>query len=194
MDKHVHDPTRNVDRPPRRDQRQGSRALERDVQHDKKVERLVDETIEDSFPASDPPAWTVGASVVVEEERERARMLEQCAERARAAGEPLPDRPTRARERAKAKQRMNERKRPRTDDEDTLDMRRDKDRDNGRDAVQVEQKQEHASPPQANLAPERALPEGEEDTDLPGRRNTTEGPHQAFPGQPKVSPPKPVPE
>jgi hypothetical protein len=187
MDKHVHDPTRNVDRPPSRDERVGSRALERDVQRDRKVERLVDQAIEESFPASDPPAWTVGASVVVEEERERAATREQCAERARAAGEPEPARPSRARARAKARQRMDERsKRPPTDDEDTLDMRRDKDKQ----AVQVEQKKEHA--PQANLAPERALMEGEEDTDLPGRRNTTEGPHQAFPGEPKVSPPKPV--
>jgi hypothetical protein len=187
MDKHVHDPTRNVDRPPSRDERVGSRALERDVQRDRKVERLVDQAIEESFPASDPPAWTVGASVVVEEERERAATRDQCAENARAAGEPEPARPSRARARAKARQRMDERsKRPPTDDEDTLDMRRDKDKQ----AVQVEQKKEHA--PQANLAPERALMEGEEDTDLPGRRNTTEGPHQAFPGEPKVSPPKPV--
>jgi hypothetical protein len=192
MDKHVHDPTRNVDRPPRRDERLGSRALERDVQRDRKVERLVDEAIEESFPASDPPAWTVGASVVVEEERDRAGCMDECAERARAAGEPEPARPSRAHGRAKAKQRMDKRKRPPTDDEDTLDMRRDKEQ--RKEAVQVEQKQEHGAPQQVNLAPERALPRGEEDTDLPGRRNTTEGPHQAFPGEPKVSPPKPVPE
>lgn len=199
MDKRVHDPTRNVDRPPRRREREGSRELARDVDRDRRVEALVDETIEESFPASDPPSWTVGSSVVVEEERRRAAC--ESAAAARAADEPEPARESRASKRADARLSMDEhgRRRPASDDEDTLDLTRDPN-ERAR-AARVEQQPERANltpaganvaPEGAKVAPEHAHERAEEETDLPGRRNTTEGPHQAFPGAPKVSPPKPI--
>jgi hypothetical protein len=164
------------------------------------VEELVDETIEESFPASDPPSWTVGSSVIVEEERRRAATLCAAAEEARAAGEPEPARESRASERGHARLCMDEhgRKRPASDDEDTLDLTRE--RDERAQAARAAQQPERANltferanvaPEGASVAPEHFVERAEEDTDLPGRRSTTEGPHQAFPGAPKVSPPKP---
>lgn len=201
MDKQVHDPTGNVDRPPEREQREDSRELERDVKRDRRVERLVDATIEASFPASDPPSWTVGSSVIVEEEQERASAQDD-EERTRPAGAPAPERASRATERGRARRASAARghEPPRADEEDTLDMSRE----DAASATQPARKQQGNSarkrraPGRAgkaekeqtrtHLAPEHT----DERTDLPGRRNTAEGPHQAFPGEHRVSPPKPI--
>lgn len=32
----------------------------RDSEFSKKIEEMIDQTLADSFPASDPPAWTLG--------------------------------------------------------------------------------------------------------------------------------------
>jgi hypothetical protein len=205
MDKQVHTPTGNVDRPPRRDDRQGSRALERDVNRDRKMNELVDEAGEESFPASDPPGWTSGTSVGAREHEERAPGVSvvENVEPANVTGQShaqaasRSDQPGQARARGrdggKSKQRAQQRAdRPKTDDEDTLDMSRDKDRvgqanreQRSASAQQVTERKQQA---RTHLAPERT----DDRTDLPGRRSASEGPHEAFPGEPRVTPPKPV--
>jgi hypothetical protein len=227
MHKQVHTPTGNVDRPPRRDERQGSRELDRDVKRDRKMEQQVDEAGEESFPASDPPGWTSGSSVAVREHKERAPGVStvETVEHAnvtgqsQAAGEAQPGQAkARGRDRGKAKQRPDKRADgpkpdgPKIDDEDTLDMSRDKDRgaqasreqriargtqsgaipqprgedrNERHEAVQVNERKEQE---RTHLAPERT----DDRTDLPGRRSASEGPHEVFPGEPRVTPPKPV--
>lgn len=190
MDKQrAHDPTRNVDRPPSREQRQGSRELERDVERDRKMEQQVDEAGEESFPASDPPAWTSGSSIAVREQKERAPGVStvekvdnsnvvgtsrapgvttvetgpasDVTDESRAAIEARPAGEARTRGKARLRADQSGRKRPATDDDDTLDLARDK-------AAQADDR-----------------------TDMPGRRAAPEGPHEVFPGEPRLTPPKP---
>lgn len=237
MDKQqVHDPTRNVDRPPSREQRQGSRELERDVKRDRKMEQQVDEAGEESFPASDPPAWTSGSSIAAREQKERAPGVStvekvddssvvgtarapgvttveagpasDVTDESRVAGAARPAGEARTPERGKARQRPNKSgRKPPTDDEDTLDMARDKadreqratnatqsgaipqnrddDRNQRHEAVRVDQTKQERT----HLAPQRT----DDRTDMPGRRAAPEGPHEVFPGEPRVTPPKPEP-
>src|SRR5690606_25560716 len=128
-----------------------------------------------------PPSWNVGTSVIVEEEQERASAPDRIPGDQRD-GDGTPASGSRAGERGNARRRMSTRTRPRTDDEDTLDMSRGDGADTrsptrpARKAHKQRARQDQAPhtddrQTRTHLAPEHT----DERTDLPGRRNTTEG-------------------
>jgi hypothetical protein len=210
MDKQVHDPSRNVDRAPNQEQRVGNRELDREAKHDREMQENVDRTIEDSFPASDPPSWTSGSSVVQDDEAERQRCA-QAAERPqerssaarvaernrrRSRNAPVGER---SRDAAASRRQATERNdgpggEVRIDDrgessqrerpglaERTPEQRRTSGHDPGQRFEDLDE-QVLAEQDKPHLRPEHT----DDRTDLPGRRDSTGGPHQAFPGAPPV--------
>lgn len=95
MEKHVHDPSRNVDRAPRQEKRVGNGKVDREAKRDREMQQNVDQTIEDSFPASDPPSWNTGSSSVQDDEVGHRQDEED--ERQQRAGEHTQDRSAAAR-------------------------------------------------------------------------------------------------
>lgn len=208
MDKPVHEPTRNVDRPPAREQRQGNREVDREAKRDRHMQENVDSTIEDSFPASDPPSWTSGSSVVQDDEAERQRSAQAAVHpqdrssavrvaernRNRSRNAPVGERSAEAASRRQATERNQE---PggevRIDDRGVSSQRerpglaertpeqRSSSHDPGQRFEDLDE-QVLAEQDKPHLRPEHT----DDRTDLPGRRSVSEGPHQAFPGAPPV--------
>jgi hypothetical protein len=209
MDKQVHEPTRNVDRAPNQEQRVGNREVDREAKHDRQMQENVDQTIEDSFPASDPPSWTSGSSVVQDDEVERKRDAhaaerpqersgaKRVAERNRSRSRNAPV-GERSRDAASSRRQATERNdtpgEVRIDDRGVSSQReqpglaertpeqRNASHDPGQRLEDLDE-QVLAEQDKPHLRPEHT----DDRTDLPGRRNISEGPHQAFPGAPPVS-------
>ncbi len=209
MDKQVHDPSRNVDRAPNREKRAGNRQVDREAKHDRAMQENVDQTNEDSFPASDPPSWTSGSSVVQDDEVGRQKDA-QAAERpqGRSSAARVAERNRsrrnapvgeRSRDAAAARRQTTERNdtpgEVRIDDrgvssqreqpglaERTPEQRQTGGHGPGQRFEDLD-KQVLAEQDKPHLQPEHT----DDRTDLPGRRDSSQGPHQAFPGEPPVN-------
>lgn len=202
MDKQVHDPSQNVDRAPSREKRQGNSKVDQEAKRDRHMQENVDSTIEDSFPASDPPSWNSGSSVVQDEDEEQrgaqaaehpqdrsgaARVAERNRNRSKNA--PVGERSREAASRRQVTERSAAPGEVRIDDRGISSQREQP----GLAERTPEQRQASHDPgPRLENLDEQVLaeqdkphlkPEHTDDrTDLPGRRNVSEGPHQAFPG------------
>ena len=208
MDKQVHDPSRNVDRAPNREKRAGNRQVDREAKHDKDMQECVDQTIEDSFPASDPPSWTSGSCVVQDDEVERKREAQaadrsqersgatRVAERNRShRNAPVGERSSdAAASRRQASERNDTPGEVRIDDRGVSSQReqpglaertpeqRNASHDPGQRFEDLDE-QVLAEQDKPHLKPEHT----DDRTDLPGRRSSSQGPHQAFPGESPAS-------
>jgi hypothetical protein len=213
MEKQVHDPSRNVDRAPAQEKRQGNPKVDQDAKRDRHMQENVDATIEDSFPASDPPSWTAGAwtaqgdddetdaepasrpgAHAVEHPQERsgaARVAERNRNRSRNA--PIGERNRDTSTRRQPTERSAAPGEVRIDDRGISSQREQP----GLAERTPEQRNNDIGPgPRFENLDEQVLaeqdkphlqPEHTDDrTDLPGRRSVSEGPHQAFPGAPPI--------
>lgn len=70
--------------------RKRPKAAEREPQKAQQV--VVDDTVDDSFPASDPPAWTTAGIKSVAGKRESEAEMADSAEQPNSPGEVLPGR------------------------------------------------------------------------------------------------------
>jgi hypothetical protein len=207
MDKQVHDPSQNVDRAPRKEKRQGNSEVEREAKRDRHMQENVDATVEDSFPASDPPSWTSGSSVVRDEnEQQRSahaadhpqdrsgatRVAERNRHRSRKGPvgegnrESAPRRQTPQRnQEGGGEVRIDDRGMSSQRERPGLAERTPEER---RPSIDPGQRLENldeqilAEQDKPHLKPEHT----DDRTDLPGRRSVSEGPHQAFPGAPPI--------
>jgi hypothetical protein len=208
MDKQVHDPSRNVDRAPNRAKRVGNREVDREAKHDRDMQENVDQTIEDSFPASDPPSWTSGSSVVQDDEIGRQRDAQaadrsqerssatRVAERnrSRSRNAPVGERsPDAAASRRQATERNDTPGEVRIDDRGVSSQREQpglaertpEQRNGSHDPGQrFEDLDEQMLAEQDK--PHLQIEHTDDRTDLPGRRSSSQGPHQAFPGESPV--------
>lgn len=206
MDKQVHDPSQNVDRAPSREKRQGNSKVDQEAKRDRHMQENVDSTIEDSFPASDPPSWNSGSSVVQDEDEEQrgaqaaehpqdrssaARVAERNRNRSKNA--PVGERSREAASRRQVTERSAAPGEVRIDDRGISSQREQP----GLAERTPEQRGSNQGPgPRFENLDEQVLaeqdkphlqPEHTDDrTDLPGRRDVTGGPHQAFPGSPPI--------
>ena len=208
MDKQIHDPSRNVDRAPSREKRQGNSKVDQEAKRDRHMQENVDSTIEDSFPASDPPSWNSGSSVAQDEdeaERQRsARAVEHPQDRSGAArvaernrsrskNAPVGERSAEAASRRQVTERSATPGEVRVDDRGVSSQReqpglaertpeqRNSSHDPGPrfENLDAEVLAEQDKP---HLKPEHT----DDRTDLPGRRDVSGGPHQAVPGAPPI--------
>lgn len=202
MDKQVHDPSQNVDRAPSREKRQGNSQVDQEAQRDRHMQENVDSTIEDSFPASDPPSWNSGSSVVQDEDEEQrgaqaaehpqarsgaARVAERNRNRSKNA--PVGERSREAASRRQVTERSAAPGEVRIDDRGVSSQR---EQPGLAERTPEQRGASHDPGPRLENLDEEVLaeqdkphlkPEHTDDrTDLVGRRSVSEGPHQAFPG------------